>query len=869
MRLLLIVAVVALAAVAWILARGAARPPDAPANETAATESATEPAHVEDAAIRSAIAAPASASAERTEIAATHAPASPRSDLTILRGRCVDAAGAPLHGVTVTLHGGPDDPVVVSLMGHLVSPSAESPPTTRTGADGRFELRCVPARGEPYDLHLAIATHVPMQRRWNELPIGEVVDVGTIPLPDGVHVHGRVTNRDGVPFRDLQIHLHRAGRHPDGESFRSNDRAVATTLADGSFHFPSACAPGEWRLSTLVGTLVAPDARMTLAGRVHTLEVVIDLPAATKSVDGVVVDEHGQPIVDALVYRHGDLNAPRTRTRADGAFRLEWPFEHSPREPFAIVVESERHDPLRTDAVHRFDTTGVRLVVGSRPTFEVRVTREADGAPVESFGVRLLPKRFTASRSFDGEAHVRGGWRHPGGVARIRGVQPGPYLVCVEPSATSDLAPVWLVETNVAERAPTILDIRLPPRATRRVVVERSDGTPVADASVALWLPIDGSPVTLSSRADPLDRYLSTQPTGMLELASRKTDAAGGCTFDGAPMVPMALRVSANGYPPRVVEVVTLGDASPLRVVLPTGATLRGRITPIEALVDLQTMSGMPRTLPNNPISGHFTTTVRVANVTSPIAADGTFVLAGIPAGRWDVQCGVRAGGSTTLLEILESGWTCFDGQVVEQNFDISSLRPGRLIATVLVDDAPYSGEVFALRAETRTSTSLRANTNGRFEVLLLPGKWLLYPRRSAPHPEGDLGEPEGVTVVSGDVVETTIHVRTARASLRVLTPDGLPAAGVALFAPARGNRSVMRAPPTDADGRVDVVWTPGEFQLRARVRSLTSELQMRAFMDRNVSVNARAATTIVVGQLSLPAGGDVIEIRLPPEWSR
>ncbi len=189
-------------------------------------------------------------SSYRVELTATQVLTVPDVALTPggrLSGRVVDrTTGAPLADVCVSTF--------------VARTTTQAAPLTCTGADGRWSVRGLPG-GRVTVQALGDATHLPRwyyRTRFQQgaqaftVTAGTTTRAGTIALPRGATLTGRVTDTSGVPVRDAWVHLglgygSRAG---EGEGF-----PTARTDADGRYTISNA-EPGSTPVT--VYTLAKP-----------------------------------------------------------------------------------------------------------------------------------------------------------------------------------------------------------------------------------------------------------------------------------------------------------------------------------------------------------------------------------------------------------------------------------------------------------------------------------------------------------------------------------------------------------------------------------------------------------------------------------
>ncbi len=871
-QLSIVVVVLALAGLVWWLARDGEREPHGPAPAVAETPRAA-PNDTVDA---GAAALPGDAPAARTELAPPPADTpttTPPTNLnaTVIRGRCVDTSGAPIAAVKARLHGwvANQQRVDAYLRDH---PPIEwrNPDPLTTGADGRFEFRITPPPPYQFALDLAPPNGVPMYGRWSTLAPAKVVDLGDVVFGGGVVVRGRVVDTNGAPREKVDIDLSRSDADR-AEGMSMHWAAVAHSAADGTFAFAHSFAPGTWTLTVRKATKVTPKSdQVVLTAPAHVLDVVVEVAVPVVTIDGIVVDESGTPVRDADVevvdtQRSGDS----ARTRRNGRFSIRRGGPETSSEKFSLHVYSDNHEPLETKAVHTFGEKDVRLVLRNGLPLEVIARRDADGAPVEHFSVRLLPKPGSRSRWTSTDSDVRGGHRHENGILRLTGVRRGPYFVVVEPAASTGLFGAYFVEANVADNAPSVVDVRLGPLAAQRVVVERADGTPVAGSEVELLLPTPGGSVTVDSHVQTFAMWFASNYQNVLRVDVATTAADGSCRLRGGTAPTFAVRVRGEKHITTLVADVRVGVADPLRIVVSSGATLVGRVTPVEAVADLRELAALPRTgqltdaharlAPSvqlqrpvertEPRLGRVRTMERVPAMDAArlaVGEDGTFVIAGIPPGTWELQMtGFRVlGGMGDSVQIaLHPGIAFADGETKELTFDVARERFGRLRATVVLDGVPYAGSVQMTQLDAGGRFGLTADAEGRLDALIPPGRWSASPgRRLSAQRFARFTPPEVATITPGEVTEVTFRAQSTQAKVRVLRADGAAAADVRLMVHDAASGNYLTADTTAADGTLEIWLAPGAYEVRAQDGS---------------------GGQVRLGDVTLPATAEVV-LRLP-----
>ncbi len=684
-----------------------------------------------------------------------------------------------------------------------------------------------------------------------------------------IHVKGTITDPNGHPIAGATIRL-APPLLTMWTSTRSTlvrfDEFTTRSRRDGTFAFARPLPARDVHLSVSGHVLLRPGACVALdaATREHTLAIVARPDSFLR---GVVVDERGEPVADAeveVVEPDRRISAERA-TDARGRFELQSSEVDDRDAPFAIRVFGATFETLQTDAVHRLDAEPVRLVVRDGVPFEVRVVRDADDTPVDEFDVRLLPvprPDFALQMIHQIGLASRASGRHTNGIARIRHVRPDDYLLCIEPSAASSLCAAWFVPITIGKGRPDVATVRLAAPVSRRVIVERADGAPVAGASVVLALRYGHGNGRGNANGDgpptEIDEELGDLPSnGRLAITRATTAADGGCELRGSPHESFVAFVSGDGFRPLAVDGLRLDESAPFRIVLPNLARLTGRLRPIEVLDQLTPrVGGMPMFPANiavqrSRIDAAGTHRRSDAPEFVAIGADGAFAIDGIPPGAWDVVLLHQfvAGWALDTCEVpLRIGETFGAGETVELDLDIGALRTADVRGTVHRDGVAFEGHVRLTRLHPPAAIETISNVHGKFHAWLPPGDWHVAIRdANAPRRTPWLGADASVALPSGQRTEATWQVRTARLRLRVSTPNGSPAARVAIGV-QRADRSTASVDATTDDaGAVELALSGGEHVVVAR----------------------RGAVTFTVGTCVLPVKDDVVDLRLPQEWDR
>lgn len=395
----------------------------------------------------------------------------------------------------------------------------------------------------PYVLALATADgFLPFAPEWGHSPVRWEARAGVrltgvvITLVDALEYTAIVTAEDGSAVPGARVHVFGLER---------GERALAPLAADHTTD-----AEGEARLIAPDGAVIEASHPEHGRGRANidasaqaSLRVSIHLsrtPAFTadRRIAGIVVDERGRPIEDALIVAHHEalrasleaelhpiLEATSDR---DGRFALEGADEGR----YSLVVTAEGYARAIVRSVEGAD---VRVVLAREATLRVRA-RDPGGEPIASMTVvvtralgPIAEETLAVVSSYDaeGEVSVTG---IPRGTVRVSAVAPG-----YAPSAPREI--------EVREDAVVDLTLDRGGRIEGRVVsAERS-------------APLEGARVTLESR-------IGSGSSAVPLEASVLTDAEGRFALMGVPAGSRSIVVWAADHHGRLRDGIEVASGA-------------------------------------------------------------------------------------------------------------------------------------------------------------------------------------------------------------------------------------------------------------------------------------------------------------------
>ena len=834
----------------------------------------------------------AEATAQRTS-ALVQENASSQGPESILRGRCVDAAGRPLAGVEAFLSGwtANTERAAAWTKDHAMPEGIER--KTTTGADGAFELRFWPPPPFAFSLSLDRAGLSPMRAQWSEITPGTTKDLGDIPMQVGTLLIGRVLEGQQTYGGALQLHVQGQERFVSSrlEPVAGTDAEV--DRRDGSFRCRSLLSPGAYTFDVPHRTVVSPK-QIVLDGSVAELavDVVLEPLDDSKAIRGIVTDEQGAPIrgvhVDrdprpsgqhwtAATDREGRFRLPRTEKDTADAVKLSFSHEDYERQQGTEPVAWGRAD--------------VRATLVRRSSVDVLVVAEDGGEPIEDFELRVLwPGDSTDNSSLDLE--VRGGSHHEGGRVALRGITRGRHLLFVEPRDEALAVGSLEIEAPVPSTAPLV--IRIPRKARRELRVQRADGTPVASAAVQL------ADATMLA---PPNRQIASSPefvhvanarewTWNAQICAREvqtgtTDEQGRLVLRGRGDRDLLLRLPGPPNTPLHLGAVRLDVADPLVVTVNMGARLDGKVTPSEAVVELfragrdeeaRTGDRSADALPRIALFGANNTRFPPHERPALVAPDGSFTVDGVPPGTWTVDLVWSVWTGTGIRPTWQrvGEVTLQDGATTTFDLDAPFAIPGELEGMVLHNGAPLTNATVSLEAQFGKDMhdmrhaigwQVKTDAGGRFAARVRAGDFLAVWREREGRPL--FRSTDRATVVSGRTTTHTFHLETGTVRVRLLDATGAAAARVTFYLHDAADGRWIDPPATDPDGRSEIDAEAGTYALRVLPKRLQDPTaQQQLWQNRIGNADPREPLWITLGTVAISAANVAeLEVRLPADW--
>jgi hypothetical protein len=529
-------------------------------------------------------------------------PPAVRSDLNIVLrpgrpafGKVVDEAGQPVAGATVALlpAGGMAPDELSLLPGALAETSSD--------AQGRFSLDALPVGR--LDLRVRAPRFAPVSVRGLAVAAGDrALDLGTVTLPPGATLRGRVEDPQRQPLPDAVVRVLRADPMTSRLALAgSRPETEVLTGADGGFE-ATALSPGE--TVSLEVELAGYSRRMVPGLRAGAAEPVRIVITQAARISGRLVGEDGDLIPEGQIVLR-PAGAPRgpirvARTNDGGRFTIE------DVEPGSLVLDASAPGhlpttakPLRVGAGE--DVADLEIVLLRGAVVEGRI-ETPDGTPALGAEVRLadppaagaIPLVLPPSARTDED-----------GRYQLGGLKPGPHtVIALHPSYARAQRQLDLREGT------TTLDLRL--GEAREVKGRTVDGA---------GRDLPGVTVVLGSAGEG-DRETLSGPRGEFQ-------------FGGLGEGRYRVIAEKEGYAPHPAQDVQVAGSSvsDLELRLERGVGVAGRITGL-AFADLArvqvaaTRLGVPgETSGRVDYEGRY----RIDD----LAPGDWIVLARLPGGRW------------------------------------------------------------------------------------------------------------------------------------------------------------------------------------------------------------------------------------------
>lgn len=391
--------------------------------------------------------------------------AAPAASATIT-GRVLRPDGAPQPEALVAVAG-----LARRALGMLKRDPVQA--RARTGADGRFELQLAPADGE-LELTVTCPDFPVVRRAGIKAPTPETVDLGLVQLVAGAGLRGQVRSEEAGPLGGVLVRVQDPLRP---EVMGGRPMVSVRADAEGRFVLRN-LAPGEVRVQAQAEGFAPSHLEIHLEPGRETAGVELLLRRGLE-IRGLVVDEQGLTVADAVVTGVADRHVTEARTAAAGSFVLPH------LRPTVYRLFAKKPGYGMPDGDHaRWDFNAgardVRVRVERRALLAGVVRDGASGQPVSAFTVAWGRSADDLNESKRFEA--------ADGSFELPAVRPGAVVVEVRSArhAPRRLRPIAV---RAGDRLANLEVVLTAGGAVVGRVLRRSDGAPLAGVAVLVTRP--------------------------------------------------------------------------------------------------------------------------------------------------------------------------------------------------------------------------------------------------------------------------------------------------------------------------------------------------------------------------------------------
>ncbi len=585
-------------------------------------------------------------------------------------GRVVNASEQPVAGARVALRRDEGGDRMRRMRMQLFQGTSDEPAFEGvTGADGRFEVRDLPAG--IWSLEARASGYAPLTVPGLTLPEGlgatDLIDLGTVVLTPGVAVEGYAVDPRGHPVQGAEVHASDGGAPMAMARFlrRADTEPAAVSGPDGYFRIEDRRAGETVNLDARrdgYAPAVAPGVRVPAA---EPVRIVLQ---PTSAVEGKTVDGDGKPVAGARVLiiptdRRGGFQVKDGTSDDGGVFRIE-DVPPGAAEARATAQGFQAASISNLEIRAGQDLKGVEIVLAAGAAVEGRVLSPA-GRPVAGADVEVVEAE--EGRSFfrmSASAQTGGDGRY-----RLEGVAPGTRTV--QASHKSYRPTVRDLEVRPGENT---LDLSLEGGSEVRGRVVDEGGVPVPGARVTL-----------------------REGMRSWDLPSGVSGADGGFTLEGVADGTYRLLGEKDGFArdEEGQEVVVAGSSvGGLEVELGRGGAVVGQLLGLDftelSQVQIRADGGM-------------------WGRTGTVRPDGSYRVDNLAPGKRRITASLPGGTRQADGEVeLEPG-------VSEARLDLDFGEGLTLTGRVLRNGQPLAGEMVSLDAVAGSGRWGETDHEGRF----------------------------------------------------------------------------------------------------------------------------------------------------------
>ncbi len=632
-------------------------------------------------------------------------------------------------------------------------------------------------------------------------------DFEAIELRDDGEVMGALQTPEGEPAAGVTVHIE---RRLDAPCRHYVDAGSVRSDAEGHFAI-TALHPGDHRLRIESERYAHAAMDVAVTGDLTYLDLQLE-PAA--SIRGRVTLADGTPVGGVSV--QVDPQVPPAVTDADGRYRVRGLRANTYRlRAWGDTVAVEHYGTLSV-AVDAEEVTAPDILVAPVGSLRVSLARETPGEPLPERLPIVLEARGDHRGWFRFDAPVRDG------VATFENLAPGRFVLRLQRDELGDVR----ADVEIRSEGVTDVALALPEVLVLHGQVLEASGDPLPGARVMYRSAPPADPMAAPDRFDDLvHRHARSDAAGRFRLAGLPA-GEGTLTIQAEDRVTLhqSITLPADGD---AVYTLETGRSVSLRIVDEDGAPLAG--------ARLLLATDVSRRDPMQPRD-----TVRGES-----DAEGRVVLRALTAGRYRLSVDADDHyGHFDPVEITDE---------TERLDDLVMTRGLEITGTVSeADGAPVAGaRVGAMmqrpaRGMPWMERDAETDAEGAFRIGGLPeGVYRLGVRDARTFEE--LSTVPDVPAGSEDLVVILAERHTI--PLRVLGPDGRPAAGAEFSVQPTGPHRTIRSlrderQTTDAEGRASITVRGGaRYAIAVRRRpwvDATHPLDLTAGREAPASIEIR-----------------------------
>lgn len=584
-----------------------------------------------------------------------------------ISGRFLDPAGDPVAGVEVALTR--ELGFAAETLARVKRLAPRPVAVTRSGEDGRFELKISETRGA-YRATASASGYASLLLAQGFDASG-AEDLGTIVLQAATPIVGRVVDQQGRTVSGARVRV----LSPAASSLAGGESDTSPT---GEFRITDHPGGPATLMIEKEGYIVAGDVPSSPGPNLVTLKRGV-------AVTGTVVSPDGRRAVEAVVWAQGHV----TLTDSEGRFSLSG----LAGTRVSILVSLGEKFVGRADGITISGAKPAAAEIRLKPALSLSglVRDDSTREPIRGASVTLGVPDFLLAGPLGSRALTdsRGAFRMPG-------LLPGRYpLAVTREGYLRWSAPI----ADVAPAAkPLVIALTREARLSGRVVDE--GGRPVSGAELTL------------GRANPLKQFFRQLRAERFQKEKAFADRAGRFEFRGlVEATDLKLDAAAPGFAAAQVTGISLaaGDIkSGILIRLHAGLTAKGRVTDKSG----QPLAGVAIRVERQP-EGMFRSPFPERSTPQAYTdKDGLYVLTNLELAAYQISAS-RSGYSTKTISGVKIG----DGQ---KELPKIALEPAASVAGVVLDgqgQALAGATVAVLDLTVGESSTTQSDPRGRFRV--------------------------------------------------------------------------------------------------------------------------------------------------------